>query len=126
MLKNRSDEQMGFSFKQRNESEALFFSKGRYNELPRESVGIDSLRERLSKLLLSHLIKELPNLQGEMAAKYQNTLDDIEKLGEKRSTIYEQRMMLMKISMQTHDIIKSAVKGSYEHDFLVVLLSTQL
>ncbi|PVH92842.1 GTP-binding protein [Periconia macrospinosa] len=117
MLKNRSDEQMGFSFKQRNEYEALFFSKGHYNELPRESVGIDSLRERLSKLLLSHLIKELPNLQGEMAAKYQNTLDDIEKLGQKRSTIYEQRMVLMKISMQTHDIIKSAVKGSYEHDF---------
>ncbi|CAI6342332.1 unnamed protein product [Periconia digitata] len=83
----------------------------------RGSVGISSLHELLSKLLLSHLIKELPHLQDEMATKYQSTLDNIQKLGEKRSTAYEQRMMLMKISMHTHDIIKSAIKGSYEHDF---------
>jgi hypothetical protein len=117
MLKNRGDHQMTFSFEQRNEDEKLFFGKGRYAELSREYVGIDSLRERLSKLLLNHLIKELPSLKDEMTNKLQGTIDDIERLGEKRNTIREQRMVLMKISMRINDLLKSATKGYYESPF---------
>lgn len=117
MLKNRGDNQMKFSFDQRNEDEKLFFSKGRYADLPREFVGIDSLRERLSKLLLNHLIKELPSLKDEMTSKLQGTIDDMEKLGEKRNTTAEQRMVLMKISMRINDILKSATRGYYESPF---------
>jgi hypothetical protein len=117
MLKNRGDNQMQFTFAQRNQDEKLFFSKGRYVDLPRECVGIDSLRERLSKLLLNHLIKELPALKEEMTNKLQGTVDDIEKLGEQRNTTHEQRMVLMKISMRIHDILKSATKGYYEAPF---------
>jgi hypothetical protein len=117
MLKNRGDNQMGFTFAQRNQDEKVFFSKGRYADLPRGCVGIDSLRERLSKLLLSHLIKELPALKEEMSSKLQGTMDEIEKLGDQRNTIHEQRMVLMKISMRIHDILKSATKGYYESSF---------
>jgi hypothetical protein len=111
MLKNRGEEEMDFSFAERNAAEALFFSKGRYVNLSRECVGIESLRERLSKLLLNHLVKELPSLKDEMHTKLQATADEITKLGEKRSTITEQRLLLMKVSMQINDILKSAVKG---------------
>lgn len=52
-----------------------------------------------------------------MSTKLQNTVDDIEKLGEKRSTVSEQRMMLVKISMRVHDILQSAVNGYYENKF---------
>jgi hypothetical protein len=117
MLKNRGDNQMQFTFAQRNQDEKVFFSKGRYADLPRECVGVDSLRERLSKLLLSHLIKELPALKEEMSNKLQGTKDEIEKLGEQRNTIHEQRMVLMKISMRIHDILKSATKGYCEAPF---------
>lgn len=117
MLKNRGDDEMSYTFTQRNKAETLFFSKGRYNDLPRENMGVDPLRERLSKLLLNHLIKELPSLKEEMSTKLQNTLEEIERLGEKRSTSEEQRMMLMKISMSIRDIISSAVKGYYENNF---------
>lgn len=117
MLKNRSDDQMDFTFEQRNEAEKLFFSKGRYVDVPRDCVGIDTLRQRLSKLLLSHLIKELPSLKGEIASKLDATMLDIEKLGESRKTIKEQQMVLMKISMRVNDILKSAIKGYYESDF---------
>ncbi|KAH7090390.1 dynamin family protein-like protein [Paraphoma chrysanthemicola] len=117
MLKNREEHQMHFTFEQRNEDEKQWFSKGRYADLPRECVGIDSLRERLSKLLLSHLIKELPSLKDEMTTKLQATFDDMEKLGEKRNTIQEQRMVLMKISMRINDILKSSTKGYYESPF---------
>ncbi|RYN59495.1 hypothetical protein AA0117_g13105 [Alternaria alternata] len=117
MLKNRGDDQMHFSFEQRNTDEDLFFRKGRYADLPRECVGIDSLRERLSKVLLNHLIKELPSLKDEMVSKLQGTLEEIENLGDKRNTTHEQRMVLMKISMRISDILKSATKGYYESPF---------
>jgi hypothetical protein len=117
MLKNRGDDQMKFSFEQRNADEDLFFRKGRYADLPRECVGIDSLRERLSRVLLNHLIKELPSLKDEMVSKLQVTIAEIEKLGDRRNTIQEQRMVLMKISMSISDILKSATKGYYESPF---------
>jgi hypothetical protein len=117
MLKNREDHQMDFSFAERNEAEKVFFSKGRYVNVPREYVGIDPLRQRLSKILLDHLIKELPSLKREMSTKLQETFNDSEKLGEPRTTPSEQRMLLMKVSMQIHDILKSAVKGYYESGF---------
>lgn len=117
MLKNREDHQMKFSFEQRNQDENKFFSKGRYADLPRECVGIDSLRERLSKLLLNHLIKELPALKEEMDQKLRTTAEELERLGEKRNTTSEQRIVLMKISMRINDILKSATKGYYESPF---------
>ena len=90
MLKNRGDNQMKFSFEERNADEDLFFSKGRYADLPRECVGIGSLRERLSKVLLNHLIKELPSLKDEMVSKLQGTIAEIEKLGDRRNTTHTQ------------------------------------
>ncbi|KAF2190472.1 GTP-binding protein [Zopfia rhizophila CBS 207.26] len=117
MLRNRADNEMDFSFAKRNEAENLFFSKGRYADLPRECVGIDSLRTRLSKLLLNHLIKELPSLREEMNVKLQATKDDLDRLGDKRTTIQEQRLSLTKISMDINSILKSAVKGYYENRF---------
>ncbi|KAH9875346.1 hypothetical protein J1614_004838 [Plenodomus biglobosus] len=121
MLKNRGDNQMEFSFEERNADEHLFFSKGRYADLPRECVGIDPLRNRLSKVLLNHLIKELPSLKDEMVSKLQITQQEIEKLGEKRNTTHEQRLVLMKISMRINEILKSATKGYYEAPFFGVI-----
>ncbi|KAH8695795.1 dynamin family protein-like protein [Phaeosphaeriaceae sp. PMI808] len=117
ILKNRSDNQMKLSFEQRNADESLFFSKGRYVDLPRECAGIDSLRERLSKVLLNRLIKELPSLKEEMINRLQDTHAEIEKLGDKRNTTYEQRVVLMKISMQISNILKSATQGYYDDSF---------
>ncbi|KAF5846677.1 hypothetical protein GGP41_004724 [Bipolaris sorokiniana] len=94
-----------------------FLREGTDNELPRECIGITSLHERLSKVLLHHLIRELPSLKEEMMTKYRATLDEISNLGEKRNTSYEQRVFLMKISMKVNDILKSATKGYYESPF---------
>ncbi|KAJ5042661.1 dynamin family protein-like protein [Bipolaris maydis] len=81
----------------------LVLCKGRYADLPRECVGIGSLRERLSK--------------DEMVSKLQGTIAEIEKLGDSRNTSHEQRMVLMKISMRISDILNSAIKGYYESSF---------
>lgn len=42
---------------------------------------------------------------------------EIEKLGDRRDTTHEQRMVLMKISMRISGILNSATKGYYESSF---------
>jgi len=117
IVKNRVDGDFSSSFRQRNESESLFFSKGSYRDLPRDMVGVDSLRLRLSRLLQDLLKKELPDLQKELEFKLFKTIEELARLGGKRPTVAEQRQYLMGISMTVHDIFRSAVQGHYEHPF---------
>ena len=105
-----------------NEAEEAFFNKGRFKDLPRESVGIEALCTRLSKLLLRHLVRELPSLKEEMKQKLQATQEDLSKLGEKRETTYEQRMVLMNISMEITQVLKAGLDGHYLHGFFDVSL----
>ncbi|KAJ9655214.1 hypothetical protein H2201_008851 [Coniosporium apollinis] len=117
VLKNRTDDQLHCSFEERNQSEDLFFSKGSFRDLPQGVLGIESLRKRLSRLLNDHLKKELPDLKKELDRKWRETDVEFSRLGERRSTISEQRQYLMRVSMTTHDILRSAVQGHYEHSF---------
>lgn len=103
--------------KQRNDEEESFFDKGPFRDLPREMVGIDSLCRRLSKLLLRHLTQELPSLQNEMQSKLDSTNAQLFKLGDKRETPAEQRIVLMKIATNINHTISSAVDGHYQHEF---------
>lgn len=66
VLKNRSFHERDYSFFQRNISEASFFNKGIWSEFPRDHVGIESLRTRLSVLLFNHIKNELPKLRSEL------------------------------------------------------------
>jgi hypothetical protein len=106
MLKNQGDSQKDFTFEQRNADENLFFSKGRYADLPQEYISINTLRERLSKVLLNHLIKELPSLKEEMVSKLEGTLAEIQKLGDRRNTTNKQRMVLIFSSLRSWAITK--------------------
>lgn len=117
ILKNRADGELGMTFQERNSSERMFFNDGRYRHLPRDMVGIEMLRTRLSQLLNNHLKKEIPHLKKELDIKLKDTMDEFGRLGDKRTTISEQKMFLMGISMTINDILKSAVKGHYENPF---------
>ncbi|KAF2837622.1 hypothetical protein M501DRAFT_1006657 [Patellaria atrata CBS 101060] len=117
MLKNRGDDEHQLTFNERNEAELSFFSRGRYAQLPRDRVGIGSLRTRLSRLLNNHLKKELPGLKKELEQKLSETKELLSGLGPQRATTTEQRQFLMGISIHIHDIIKSAVSGHYESTF---------
>jgi GTPase SAR1 family protein len=117
ILKNRGFKESNCSFAQRNNSERAFFSQGKWQHLPRDCVGIDSLRTRLSDLLFQHVKKELPKLREELNRKYEETILSLEKLGAKRSNEYEQRQFLMGLSLQFYDLVKAGVNGHYEADF---------
>jgi GTPase SAR1 family protein len=117
ILKNRSEKEAAKSFAERNAAEKLFFSQGRYKNLPSHILGIDSLRKRLSQMLYKHLKTELPALRKELNDRHREVCNDLKQLGEKRSTPSEQRRFLMAISTTYQDIVKAAVNGQYEQDF---------
>ncbi|OCK78139.1 hypothetical protein K432DRAFT_302637 [Lepidopterella palustris CBS 459.81] len=117
MVRNRADGELNSTFEERNYSERLFFSQGRYRDLPRDMVGVESLRTRLSRLLDGHLNRELPLLKKEVEVKLQETMNELRKLGDKRHSVPEQRMFLMDISMKINKILESGVKGQYDHEF---------
>jgi hypothetical protein len=117
MIKNRSEEQMQFTFQERNEAERVFFNKDKFKDLPRHNVGIEALRVRLSNLLLRHLTQELPSLKEGMKDKLSATEDSLAALGKKRETPQEQRMLLTSISTETYQILSAAMDGHYSHDF---------
>lgn len=121
MLKNRSDEEHSLSFQERNSKEGQFFNTGNYKKLRKDMKGIDSLRQRLSLLLFNHLKKELPDFRAELDAMAQETTEEIEKLGQARSTLLEQRVYLTELFTSVRDILRQASNGDYDHKFFGAL-----
>jgi hypothetical protein len=117
MVRNRGEDEGHKSFMQRNLAERQFFSTGKYEDLPKEFKGIESLRTRLSALLHDHLKTELPHLKTELSEKLKVTTKELEQLGVKRSTILEQRMFLTDIGQKINEILRSAIRGQYEYAF---------
>ena len=62
VLKNRSYETRSYLLEARDASEKQFFDQGIWESLLREIVGISTLRERLSKVLVDQITLELPAL----------------------------------------------------------------
>ncbi|KAJ4334175.1 hypothetical protein N0V95_009231 [Ascochyta clinopodiicola] len=117
IVKNWTEPNVQHTAKQRNDAERAFFKEGPFKDFPPHMIGVEALCDRLSKLLLRHLTQELPSLQREMQSKLDDTNTELLKLGDKRETPAEQRMVLMKISMKINHIIASAVNGHYLHEF---------
>lgn len=70
LTSHSSEDEIDYSFEQRNASEQTFFGAGQYRSLPAQDKGILTLRNKLSKLLFKHLKKELPTLQADLNSKH--------------------------------------------------------
>lgn len=85
--------------------------------MPRSLVGIDNLRTRLSKVLLSQIATELPSLIEEIEAKTNRCKSQLQRLGEPRSTVSEQQSYLLSVSQSLQVLVKAAVDGTYNDPF---------
>ncbi|KAI2466285.1 P-loop containing nucleoside triphosphate hydrolase protein [Annulohypoxylon bovei var. microspora] len=101
----------------RNAEEALFFSKGVWNELPSSMLGINELRKKLSSVLLRQIAFELPSLIREINLKLDDSREDLEKLGEPRRTLDEQRLRLLQISEEFQSLVERSISGTYNGTF---------
>ena len=117
VLKNRGFTERHDTFDQRNRSERAFLNKGNWQKLSPDTLGIESLRVRLSDLLFRHIKHELPKLREELDQIYNETLLGLQTLGQARSTVRQQKEYLMQLSLQFHDLTKAAVNGHYESEY---------
>ncbi|KIW80365.1 hypothetical protein Z517_06980 [Fonsecaea pedrosoi CBS 271.37] len=117
VLKNRLPKEQHFSLKQRDESEAKFLSAGIWAQMPRPLVGIDTLRPRLSTVLMDHIISQLPGLIDEVQQSCKNAESRLQRLGKARQTLSEQRLYLIDSSDRFTTLIGNAVDGNYSSRF---------
>jgi hypothetical protein len=74
-------------------------------------------------LLYKHLKKEIPNLKVELDSLMASTSKELVLLGQKRSSIEEQKFYLTRMFMEGHKILDAAVRGIYEGGFFVPIIS---
>jgi GTPase SAR1 family protein len=117
VLRNRSFETRDISDDARDEMEKVFFNQGRWSSLSRECVGIESLRRRLSSILLKLIRRNLPGLITEIQDKVADRQQRLPKLGPPRSTLQQQRGYLLNISSNFERITVQALNGMYADEF---------
>ncbi|KAJ6052707.1 hypothetical protein N7499_003843 [Penicillium canescens] len=117
VLCNRKFETRNTSDDERDRNEREVFEQGRWASLSREIVGIDSLRRRLSNILLKHVRRSLPDLISDIQNKISEHEQKLAKMGTARSTIKDQRGFLVDISSKFGRITDQALNGMYSDDF---------
>lgn len=117
VLKNRAFEEGSSSLVERNVAERTFFRQSNFKVLPTECVGIDALRSRLSHLLFEHVKQELPKLRHDLENALKDTQEQLEIMGNKRSTAADCKAYLMQLSLDVRDVCKAAVEGHYESEY---------
>ena len=117
VLKNMDTEKGQSTLRERDAQEREFFDTGVWTTLPPMHLGIGSLRQRLSKVLLDQIVMELPSLAKEIDSKSNECSRSLGQLGKARTTVMEQRAYLMQSSQEFQVLVKAAVDGTYNHTF---------
>ncbi|KAL4938067.1 hypothetical protein BDV06DRAFT_201790 [Aspergillus oleicola] len=116
-LRNRSFETRDASDDDRDAQEKKFFEQGKWSTIPRGSVGVNSLRRRLSGILLNHIQRNLPDLIADIQKKISDREQALSKLGGPRGTLQQQRGFLLSISSAFERISGQALNGMYADQF---------
>lgn len=117
VLKNMDSDKGLFTLANRNIEEGLFFSEGIWQNLPDHLLGIFELRTRLSKVLMRQIAYELPSVIKELESKLKACREQLDKMGQPRTTIDEQRLYLIKVSQSFQTLTKASIDGIYTDVF---------
>jgi GTP-binding protein EngB required for normal cell division len=104
----------------RDEQETQYFKESAFNCLPSHTIGIASLRNRLSKLLFNQIRTELPQLAIDIESQMAAATALRDRLGPSRLAGYEQRSFLTHLSQDFQAICRDAVRGDYDDVFFRV------
>ena len=117
VLRNRDFDTRYSSTAERNDAEQKFFSHGVWQTLPLHSLGVESLRPRLSNVLKEQITSELPELIRDIEAGLADCRERLRHLGDARETADEQRLYLVRISETFSSLLSAAGNGVYDQDF---------
>ncbi|KAI1122449.1 P-loop containing nucleoside triphosphate hydrolase protein [Nemania abortiva] len=117
ILRNRSEAEIELSSEERDSKEHEFFESGVWSAIPSNNRGIDTLRKKLSKILLDHIRKNLGALIQDIEDKLRSRKGRLERLGAPRSSPPQLRAHLDKIASQFQLLSLRAIEGNYSDEF---------
>ena len=117
VLRNRAHKESLATDAERNETEKLFFRSSIWSAISFRNRGIETLREKLSQVLLDHIKRKLPALISRIEELVRQHETRLRELGEQRVTPQDLRKYLTKISSRFHDLSLDAVRGNYVDEF---------
>lgn len=117
VLRNRDNDNRECSIEERDRQEREFLSQATWISLPPKTLGIGTLKPRLSTVLKDQIMSELPNLVFDIQVGIGKCRSTLVRLGEARGTLQEQRLYLVRVSQSFSSLIKAAVDGVYVHEF---------
>ncbi|CAK7235008.1 hypothetical protein SBRCBS47491_009144 [Sporothrix bragantina] len=115
VLRNRDHATRNVTRAERDANEASFFRKpgNPWLALPSDHLGIDSLRPRLSTILMDQILAQLDPILKDIENQSRECEQDLARLGAARGTVLEQRQYLSRVSSRFTDLLTAAVHGSY-------------
>lgn len=118
VIKNRGYENRLSTLRERDAAEESFFADSIWeNVLGPENLGINALRDRLSKLLEDHTRALLPTVITSIKELTTACERELKRLGSSRETPELQRRYLGEIGEHFQRIVKEALEGNYLDDF---------
>ncbi|VUC30845.1 unnamed protein product [Clonostachys rosea] len=115
VVRNSADAEVDLD--DRDAAELDFFKVGVWESVPDQSLGISSLRKKLSKVLYDHIRKSLPQVIANVEKNLNKRRDELARLGPPRSDTDERRSFLIKIASQFESLAKDGVDGRYDDPF---------
>jgi hypothetical protein len=116
VLRNRSQEERSSEAEVRDTVEERFFKTGEWSDISSASKGVESLRKRLSEVLLDHIRKNLPGLIADIEKNLEARQQKLARLGKSRSTPEELRYYLLDIAERFQRLALDAIEGRYNSD----------
>lgn len=117
VLRNRDFNMRDYSAEQRDQEEKAFFSRGVWTSLPADILGIGPLKLRLSNVLREQIVSVLPSLIEDVEQGIKDCNERLNRLGDTRGTLQEQRQYLIQISQRFSALVKAAVDGVYVDEY---------
>ena len=105
------------TIEQRHRNEKKFFNTSPWNALPKDRVGISSLKKFLGKLLYEHIQGEFPALVQEIRTLVQDSRAELDALGPPRQTTLQQRQFLSRMATAYQRIVTDGLKGNYDTEW---------
>ncbi|KAK4145971.1 uncharacterized protein C8A04DRAFT_10188 [Dichotomopilus funicola] len=117
VLRNRGFSERCQSSGARDAAEAEFFSTDPWKTLQPSQMGVGALRTRLSNVLRGQIVSQLPDVLADIAKGIEESNHTLQKLGDSRATLRDQRQYLITIGSEFMKLAKEAVDGGYTDPF---------
>lgn len=117
VVRNSSEQERSNENHNRELEEQRFFQKSEWASVSPANRGVESLRNKLSKVLFEHIRTSLPGVIREIEDSLSVRERELKQLGKPRSTPEEMRSFLMDIAEDYQRLALDAVEGRYGDDF---------